>query len=418
MLRFAHFAPASGENVPTTRRAGRGSFKVHYLDLMKTLLLSLAAILGSAASLMAQATFQLDKATYAPGENVIASWTGSSSTKDWVGIYPRGEVPDGNPVSTKWAYVTGAAGSRTFPATAPLGVGQWTAWLLANDGYNLVAGTAKIDFAVVNPGPDITAFTASSNFASGSPVTLSWTITNSAQVTSLTLSDGVNPDVDVLGQASFAVTPTANTTYTLNANSGADTATRLVMVADSNSPAFSLSKTVYEVGAPTVLTWAGATGNPNSWIGIYKINATPGPVISDQWNYLNGTRTAGGNVTDGTMQFTLPVGQYFAALFVDGGYTIEKGPILFSVIEEPVIQVNSVVKAGNAVTIEWQSKAGHEYDVYASNTMEGAPLTWESLAVAVAAEGDGSTSYTETFSGEVPACRFYKVYEYETIVPE
>lgn len=393
---------------------------------MKTLLLSIAFVCSSAASLLAQATFQLDKATYAPGESIVASWTGSGFAKDWIGIYPRGVVPDGDPVSTDWAYVSGSrtagavvpAGSKSFVATAPIGVGQWSAWFLANDTWGVVSGTAKVDFTVVNPGPDITAFTASSNFSSGDPVTLSWTITNSAQVTSLKLSDGVNPDVDVLGQTSIAVTPTGNTTYRLNANSGADTATRLVMVAGSNSPAFSIDKSLYELGQPTVVTWAGVTGNPNSWVGIYKLNATPGPVASDQWNYLNGTKTVGGNVTDGSMNFSLPVGNYFAVLLVDGGYTIEKGPILFTVVDEINVPVNSVVKSGNTVTIEWQSKPGHEYDVFASNTMEGDPLNWESLAVAVLAEGDGSTSYTETLPAEVPATRFYKVYEYETFTGE
>ena len=410
--------PAKMPLPPT--EAGRAVSWCIDLDLMKTLLLSIAAVLASAASLLAQATFQLDKATYAPGENVIASWTGSTSTKDWIGIYPRGEVPDGNPVSTKWGYVTGASGSRTFAATAPMGVGQWSAWLLANDGYGVMPGTSAIDFSVANPGPDITAFTASSNFASGSPVTLSWTITNVAQVTSLTLSDGVNADINVTGQTSFAVSPTANTTYTLSASgdAGADTATRLVMVAGSNSPAFSINKAVYEVGEPVVATWAGATANPDSWVGVYAIGATPGPIVSLQWNYLNGTRTAGGSVPDGSMQFTLPVGQYFAVLFVDGGYTIEKGPILFSVVDEINVKVNSVVRAGNGVTIEWQSKTGHEYDIYASNTMEGDPLTWESVAIAVPAESDGTTSYTETITGGLPASRFYKVFEYETISAE
>lgn len=385
---------------------------------MKTLLLSLAFACGSAATLLAQATFQLDKTSYAPGENIVASWTGSTSTKDWIGIYPRGEVPDGNPASTKWGYVTGVAGSRSFAATAPLGVGQWTAWMLANDGYGVVAGTTALDFTVALPGPDITAFTASSNFASGTPVTLSWTITNSAQITSLKLSDGVNPAVDVLGQTSWPVNPTATTAYTLNVNDGFDTAGRLIMVASGNTPAFSINKTSLEVGQPVVATWTGVTGNPDSWVGIYKATGTPGVEYSDQWNYLNGTRTAGGNVTDGTMQFSLPVGQYYAVLFVDGNYTIEKGPILFNVVPEEVIKVTSLVKAGNAVTIEWQSKAGHEYDVYGSNTMDGPPLSWESLAVAVPAEGDGTTSFTETFAADVPVRRFYKVFEYETVSGE
>lgn len=387
---------------------------------MKTLLLSLAASLASVASLLAQATFQLDKTSYAPGEAIVASWIGSTSTKDWVGIYPRGVVPDGDPVSTTWGYVTGASGSRSFNTPSPVGLGNWTAWLLDNDGYGVKPGTSPVDFAVVNPLPDITAFTASSNFSGGAPVTLSWTVTNPGQVTSLTLGDGVQPPVDVLGQTSFQVSPTVNTTYTLNVNNGADTATRIVMVAGSNNSAFSLDQLVVDLGQPVTATWAGATANPDSWVGIYNASATPQAQVSTQWNYLNGTRTAGGSVPDGQMSFTLPVGSYYAVLFVDEGYTIEQGPVLFQVVEpvDEVIPVLSVVKSGSSVTIEWKSKAGHEYDIYASDTLEGDPTTaWESVEFAWPTAGDGTTSYREALATPAPARRFYKIYEFEVAAP-
>jgi hypothetical protein len=387
---------------------------------MKTLLLSLTAFLASAASLLAQATFQLDKTSYAPGEAIVASWTGSTSTKDWVGIYPRGIVPDGDPVSTTWGYVTGASGSRSFNTPTPVGLGNWTAWLLDNDGYGVKPGTSPVDFSVVNPLPEVGTFTSSTNFASGSPVTLSWTLVNPGQVTSLTLSDGVLPPVDVFGQTSFEVSPAVNTTYTLNVNNGVDTATRIVMVTGSNNAAFSLDQLVVDLGQPVTVTWAGATANPDSWVGIYSANATPQAQVSTQWNYLNGTRTAGGSVPDGQMSFNLPVGSYFAVLFVDEGYTIEQGPVLFQVVEpvEEVIPVLSVVKSGNAVTIEWRSKAGHEYDIYASDTLEGDPtIDWETVEFAWPTAGDGTTTYTETLVDPAPARRFYKIYEFEVAAP-
>jgi hypothetical protein len=384
---------------------------------MKTLLFLLAVAFASVSPLLGQATFQLDKASYAPGETIVTSWTGSTSSKDWIGIYPRGEVPDGNPVSTAWGYVTGASGSRNFTTPAPIGVGEWTAWMLANDGYGVMPGTSAVDFSVVNPNPQITAFTASTNFATGTPVTLSWTITNAAQVTSLTVSDAVNPPVDVLGQTSLAVTPAANTEYTLDVNAGTATATRIVMVATGNSAAFSLDKTAYTVGEATEVAWTGATANPDSWIGIYERSRTPRAQTSNQWNYLNGSRTEGGSHPEGLMSFILPAGDYFAVLFVDGGYTIEQGPVLFSVaepVEEP-IQVVSVARDGNAVTLTWESKAGRGYDIYASDTLEGDPLIdWELLEFSWPTAGDGTTSYTETLPAPAPARRFYKIYDFET----
>jgi hypothetical protein len=278
-------------------------------------------------------------------------------------------------------------------------------------------GTAGVDFAVVNPDLEITAFTASSNFATGTPVTLSWTITNADQVTSLTVGDGVNPPVDVLGQTSLEVTPTANTGYTLDVNNGTETATRIVMVATGNSAAFSLDKTTYVTGEATEVTWNGATANPDSWVGIYERSRTPEVQTSNQWNYLNGTRTEGGSVPEGSLFFTLPAGEYYAVLFVDGGYTIEQGPILFSVadpVEEP-IKVVSVTREGNAVTLTWDSLAGRVYDIYASDTLEGDPLNdWELLEFGWPTGGDGTTSYTETLAAPAPARRFYKIYDFVT----
>lgn len=383
---------------------------------MKTLLLALAVAHASAFPLLAQATFQLDKPSYAPGETIVTTWTGSASAKDWIGIYPRGVVPDGDPVSTTWGYVTGTDGSRNFNTPAPVGVGEWTAWMLANDGYGVMPGTSPVDFAVVNPDPVITAFTASSNFASGSPVTLSWTITNAEQVTSLTVSDGAGPPVDVLGQSSLEVTPGANTDYTLDVNFGTATASRIVMVATGNSAALSVDKTEYLLGEATEVTWTGATANPDSWVGIYEVSRTPRSEVSNQWNYLNGTRTAGGSVPDGSMFFTLPAGEYFAVLFVDEEYTIEQGPVLFSVVEpvEEPIKVVSVAKEGNEVTIVWESEAGHEYDIYASDTLEGDPrVDWELVRFAWPTEGEDTTSYTETLADPVPARRFYMIYDFD-----
>jgi len=383
---------------------------------MKFLLSILALALAGVFPLLAQATFQLDKTSYVPGETIVTSWTGSTSANDWIGIYPRGVVPSGNPVSTAWGYVTGQSGSRNFNTPTPIGIGEWSAWMLANDGYGVMAGTSAVHFTVATDEPEITAFTASSNFASGSPVTLSWSVTNPGQITSLTISDGVNPPTDVRGESSLEVTPSANTIYTLDLNDAADSATRRVMVAKQNSTAFSIDKTNYAVGEATEVTWVGATANPDSWIGIYELSSTPRDQASNQWNYLNGTKTVGGTVPDGSMLFTLPAGEYYAVLFVDGDYTIEQGPIRFSVVQPVVepIKVVSVVKAGDVVTLTWESKAGHEYDIYASATMDGDPVSdWELVRFGWPTEGDVTTSYTELLADPAPLRRFYKIYDFE-----
>lgn len=387
-------------------------------QLLRPLLLVVPAIL-SIGTAMAQATFTLSKATYTPGETISSSWTGSDSTTDWVGIYPRGIIPSGNPASTSWKYVTGQSGSVTFVTPTPIGEGEWTAWLLANDGYGVKAGTAGVDFTVkTNAVPIISSFTASANFAGSSPITLSWMLQNPDLITTLTLTADTGTPLDVFGISNHEVTPSKNTTYTLSANSGQVNAITRVMVATTNSASFAVENVTHEADQPVMITWGGVAGNPDSWVGIYTKASTPSTNLSTTWNYLNGTRTTGGNVTEGTMQFTLPAGDYYAALFTDGGYVIEQGPILFSVVQPPQphvdIKVVSALRNGNDFTIVWESRANHEYDIYVSDTLEGNPLTtWEKIGFSLPSEVGATTRFTEHLPTPVPVSRFYQIYEYE-----
>ena len=91
------------------------------------------------------------KARYAVGEPIDVSWTSSRGRRwDWIGIYKRGRDPH---VAwyLLWLY-TGATveGSATIDAYAngpwPLGAGRYSVYLLADDGYKLLA---RADFDIV-----------------------------------------------------------------------------------------------------------------------------------------------------------------------------------------------------------------------------------------------------------------------------
>ncbi|WP_193213473.1 hypothetical protein [Luteolibacter marinus] len=386
---------------------------------MKTIIAIFSACLAITAPLAAQATVNVDKPDYAPGETITVSWTGATAATDWLGIYPKGEIPDGNPVATAWVYVSGSktAGSVVDSGSAPftVGVGEWTAWMLGNDSYTPKAGATPVDFSVIDPAPSITLFAAASNLTTGSPVDLSWTIKNGDQVTTLTLDDGTNPPLDVLGQSSIAVNPSGNTTYTLEVNGGEDSATTLVMVAAESTAAFSLDKTTFTVGETVTVSWTGAAGGATDWVGIYTAGTTPGLQNSFSWNYLNGSQTAAAGPVDGSLEFNLPAGNYYALLLLNDGYEIDRGPIPFTVVEPPeeIIPVESVVRSGDTVTLVWQSKAGHEYDIYASADLEGDPqVDWENIAYALPSDGEGTTGFTEVLTVPAPARRFYKIFEF------
>ncbi|HTH47167.1 MAG TPA: hypothetical protein VMB21_06625 [Candidatus Limnocylindria bacterium] len=89
------------------------------------------------------------KRTYLPGEAITITFTnGPGNAKDWIGLYKAGETP-GGPASTDYLYVDGTQGGST-PLTSGsvtfssglTGTGDYVAFFLENDGYNVLASEA------------------------------------------------------------------------------------------------------------------------------------------------------------------------------------------------------------------------------------------------------------------------------------
>ncbi len=76
---------------------------------------------------------------------------GTGFLSDWVGIYPAGEVPDGDPASISFLYVPGPDGQVTFDATTDLTPGtMYDAHLFCCDGYDIIASYENWTVAVFN----------------------------------------------------------------------------------------------------------------------------------------------------------------------------------------------------------------------------------------------------------------------------
>ena len=71
----------------------------------------------------------------------------------------------------------------------------------------------------------------------------------------------------------------------------------------------------YATGKTIYVTFSNGSANANAWIGIYKKGQTPGSsTTATTWKYTN--------ATNGTMTFTLTqANEYYAVMFLDGGYT-------------------------------------------------------------------------------------------------
>lgn len=124
---------------------------------MKLLTTAFLAWLVLPAMHAAGQTFSLDRETYAPGDTIEVTFTGTPGNgTDWIGIYPEGIIPSGNPSSTLWWYTnnTKTAGEGIVDGTVyfeniQLSPGSWRAFFLLEDGYELL--TEGVPFLVVVP---------------------------------------------------------------------------------------------------------------------------------------------------------------------------------------------------------------------------------------------------------------------------
>jgi len=97
------------------------------------------------------------------GDKLTFHWTTNApDAKNWVGIYDGTRLP-GNGASLLWKYTPGGSGDVLLDTSALTG-GPYTAYLLAKDGYGILAQTAPFSFkpkpAPVRPHYAVDALTA------------------------------------------------------------------------------------------------------------------------------------------------------------------------------------------------------------------------------------------------------------------
>ncbi|MFI6449549.1 endonuclease/exonuclease/phosphatase family protein [Kitasatospora sp. NPDC050543] len=108
------------------------------------------------------------------GDKLTFHWTtDASDAKNWVGIYDGARRP-GTGSSLLWKYTPGGSGDLQLDTSALTG-GPYTAYLLAKDGYDVLAQSAPFTFrprpAVVRPHSAVDALTATA-VAPGGAVTV------------------------------------------------------------------------------------------------------------------------------------------------------------------------------------------------------------------------------------------------------
>ncbi|MFV8347010.1 endonuclease/exonuclease/phosphatase family protein [Flavobacterium sp. ZB4P13] len=199
---------------------------------MKKLLLILIAF-GFLSNVSAQ-TVTTNKASYTIGEAITVNFTGSTTAKDWIGLFLQTTTPASD-TNVGWLYTSGtqtaskkniASGTITFSAGIAT-AGNYKVCLLANNGYTI---KAAVNFTVTAASAvPVAAFTASptsvvtggsvtfSDQSTGTPTSWSWSFIGGTPST----STAKNPTVTYSTNGTYAVTLTAtnaNGTNTLTKN--------------------------------------------------------------------------------------------------------------------------------------------------------------------------------------------------------
>ncbi|MFJ7495872.1 PQQ-binding-like beta-propeller repeat protein [Streptomyces sp. NPDC097727] len=107
---------------------------------------SFAAPISSAQSALSASTLTLNTQQPQVGQKLSFSYTTDApSATNWIGIYPAGRKP-GDGASLTWLYVPNASGTVTLD-TSGLPAGSYSAYLLANDGYQALAAPVNFEIA-------------------------------------------------------------------------------------------------------------------------------------------------------------------------------------------------------------------------------------------------------------------------------
>jgi len=282
----------------------------------------------------------------------------------------------------------------------------------ANTTYTLTLNGTGIRTLAVKTAK-ISSFTSNVPFVTGPDykATLNWNI-EAAPGSTVTISDGTNTTdvtantVDGVGTADFVV-PSSFTIFTLNVNNGTATSTaRVVRSMPSDPDKFSVNlDTVYTNDTFTV-SWKNSGNASGSWVAVYKLTDTTGVQYATQWQYISGYGGATGSINFSG----LAPGQYYTVLFVDGNYTIEQGPIVFTVTgtTRPLpLAVTSFSRFGDTCYLTWNSEPGATYDIFASDSLD----TWETIQANYPSTGT-ITNYSEDLDqlpDGPPAKRFYRI---------
>ncbi|MBD8497236.1 metallophosphoesterase [Paenibacillus sp. CAU 1523] len=120
------------------------------ISAMLCIMIAFMVIFQAVPAQVAKAANQaitMDRSAYLEGESISITYSGASK-KDWIGLYPKGSVPEGSSPSLTWSYtdVSGQPdGKMTFSKSLP--PGDYEAIYMEDGGYHIFA---RVPFSIVS----------------------------------------------------------------------------------------------------------------------------------------------------------------------------------------------------------------------------------------------------------------------------
>jgi len=191
-----------------------------------------------------------------------------------------------------------------------------------------------------------------------------------------------------------------------------------VRVAAQTPPPLSLEvdSVVYEMGETIEVTFSNGPGNSKDWVGIYRSDMIPGSAAAPAWVYVNGSKSAGQGLTDGTLVFNadLQPGDYMARFFEDDGYK-QLASVSFTISEPPGVTAGSeAYLSGEPITIHFSNGPGNSKDWIAVYRPDMIPAKVPSLLWAFVSgtqiAGEGLVSGSVSFAAGLPAGEYVARY--------
>lgn len=280
-----------------------------------TFLLSLALLAGISVTANAQ-SLSVAGSLFLPGDSIVFTYNSPSfDPTDWIGIYHVGETPGSSTPSTVWDYIPAASGTKKLKA--PEESGDYVAFLLCCDGYNILATSAQFTIKV----PVLTS--SSAIYMQGDPMTFTFESPRFSNTDWIgiyptgTTPSGGNPSIDW----KYIPSATGTVTFTTNLNPGLYDANLLccdgytilascTFEVKNPNVAYILPKIPkFAAGAPIELLYNDPLFAAGDWVGIYFEGDDPALVSSAAWASLT---TKSGTIS---IPGTLAGGNYFVVMF-------------------------------------------------------------------------------------------------------